>query len=130
MRTSFTSDKIRYVVEYDDKRQEFSFWVDVGRSDRAIYTPTAMERGFWDPLPERILGRTHAARYVLHVAAQVRRFIESVVARRRPHYFTYAASEADRMPLYCRFGERLARRYGYLMTVDGPAFRFTRQGAL
>ena len=85
-------------------------------------------RGFWDEVPETVWTATGSG-HVFQVKRHLEDFVEKALKHYRPYYFTFAANEGVKVPLYRRLAERLCRRHGYGLAVseDGSLFRFTRK---
>jgi hypothetical protein len=109
MKTSFTIDRVCYAVEFT-QRNEFLFFVDVANSEKVVYDMSSFERAFGDAPPETVWTTTGSG-HVFEIKRHVEDFIDRVVNRFNPFYFSYCSNEPVKLPLYRRFARRLCTRH-------------------
>ncbi len=124
MTNEFMIDGVCYVVSFTENH-ELNFYADVRKSERVVYDRVEFSGGFWDDPPLRIWTKTDTG-HVFAVKRKVLEFLEHALRRYSPYYFTFGAIEESRVPIYGKIAHRIGRKFGYDVTVDGGAFRFTR----
>jgi hypothetical protein len=122
MQEEFTVDGVFYVVRFTE-HNEFYFFADVRKSTKLVYSPTTLNNGFWDEPPERIWATTNTGN-VFKVKKVVFEFLDNVLRRYSPYFFTLRVIEAKRLSLYTNLARRIGQKYKYSVTWHAPSFRF------
>jgi hypothetical protein len=130
MKHEFEVDDIVYVVTYD--RNHFSLYVDGLKSKKKTYKIVYDDFfSFNDDGPlEKVFYMSGLVRTKnpMKVYVNVARFVKSVVGKKAPYYFTYAANEGNKNALYAKFAKRIADKYGYYLEAKGGDFKFFKIG--
>lgn len=117
-----------YTVCYKDNN-EFIFYADGSKSKR----PT---RGY-DPFEafgddEYYFGNNFdrvslSVKSVFRLKKFVMSFIEEIIEKKKPYYFTYANIGDEKSAIYERYAMRIAEKYGYDIVHAGSTFHFTKK---
>ena len=124
MKKEFDVDGVHYVAVFKDDH-ELVFYADALKSEKAVYQQNALERGFGDESPLMVFCDTRTG-HPFKVKQEVITFVEQVIRRYTPYYFTYNTFESDRVSLYSRVAKRLGAKFGYDVTYEEGTFRFAR----
>lgn len=128
----FKVDDIVYVVKYNDNN-EFSLYVDGLKSTKKTSNYVADEfASFDDDGPvEKVFYMSNLVKTKnpMKVYANVVSFVNSVVSKKKPYFFTYTANEKKKMHVYNALAEKFAVKYGYTLVVEGKQFMFYKNVA-
>ena len=127
MQREFEVDGIQYVIAFSEASHSILFYIDVLKSKRKVYEQTSLECGFGDEPPDTVwtISEHTRARNIFRILPEVRTFIDNVIARYKPYYFTYSANEPEKERVYRRFAHNIANRFGYQLHELKPgSFRF------
>jgi hypothetical protein len=131
LKHEFEVDDIAYVVKYEN--DEFSLYVDGLKSKKKTSKIVVDDfHGFDDGGPvEKVfyMSSLVKTKNPMKVFANVLSFVKSVVGKREPYYFTYAANENKKMSAYLSVAEKIAEKYGYYLEVEGKKFKFFKKSA-
>jgi len=127
MKHEFHVDGISYVVSYE--KNEFFLYVD-GLKSKKKTSASVIDDGFCDfeddgPV-ERVFYMSNLlkTKNPMKVYAEVMYFVKSVVGKKMPYYFTFSANEKKKKNLYGAVAERIAKKFGYSVFVEGNKFSF------
>lgn len=122
---NFNIDGIEYVLVYSDS--SIYFYIDPEKSPINMFVDrNSIGYLFGDDPPLRVFEKT-PTKQVFKITKQVKMFIDDVINKYKPFYFVYSANEPQKFPVYKRFAEYVADKYGYFMVVDKHVFRFYKK---
>jgi hypothetical protein len=122
----FEVDDIAYVVKFDNN--EFSLYVDGLKSKKKTSKNVSDEfYSFVDEGPvEKVfyMSSMIKTKNPMKVYANVISFVKSVIGKKMPYYFTYTANEKKKMNVYVGVAEKIAKKYGYTVYIEGKKISF------
>ena len=126
----FEVDGIAYVVKFD--KNIFSLYVDGLESKKKtskIVSDDFNDFGNDDGPVEKVFYMSNLVKTKnpMKVFVNVLSFVNSVVEKRKPHYFTYTANEKKKMELYEKVAGKIAKKHGYFLLVEGKKFKFYKK---
>jgi len=127
LKKEFEVDDIVYVVKFD--KNVFSLYVDGLKSKKQTSKIVYDEFDSFDsddgPVKEVFyMSNLVKTKNPMKVYANVVSFVNSVVGKRKPYYFTYTANEKKKMHVYTSVAEKIANKHGYNLVVEGKKFKF------
>jgi hypothetical protein len=125
----FKVDDIAYVVKFDNS--EFSLYVDCLKTKKKPYEDISDDLFSFvddDGPVERVfyMNSMIKTKNPMKVYANVMSFVKNVIDKKRPYYFTYTANEKKKMNVYAKVAEKIAKKYGYIVSIDGEKIRFLK----
>lgn len=125
----FEVDGIVYVVNFD--KNIFSLYVDGLKSKKQTSKIIYDEYDSFDddgPV-EKVFYMSNLVKTKtpMKVYANVVSFVNSIVSKRKPYYFTYTANEKKKMHVYAAVAEKIAKKYGYELLIEGKTFKFFKK---
>lgn len=130
VKKEFEFDDILYVVKFDENT--FSLYVDGLKSKKQTSKIVYDEFDSFDsddgPV-KQVFYRSNLvkAKNPMKVYVNAVKFVESIVGKRKPYYFTYTANEKKKVHLYNSVAEKIANKYGYNLVIEGKKFKFFRK---
>lgn len=122
MKKLFEVEDISYVVSYINNH--FELCIDVANSkNKMLYDKKSFGYEFGDDPPDFIYKQFDSPS-PFKVFSNVFSFIHNIIRKENPYFFRYNANEPQKMNLYRRVGERLAKKYGYIMFENKNEFMF------
>jgi hypothetical protein len=106
------------VAEYVNNH--FNFWIDNVKTEVKL----VKDDPFGDDPPKRIVTTLGNTDCVFRVKKEIEDFMAHVLAKENPYYFTFVASDLKRVRIYVKLAEKIGRKYGYFVHVDGLFFHF------
>lgn len=127
MKTVFEVDGYTYIMEFTDL-SEFVFYIDTEKSKSYRPQFSEFEKAFGEEPPKLIFTQTNIKNF-FRVKFHIMKFIDAVLKKHKPYYFTYSANEYIKKSLYARFALYIAKKYCYNINEDisGSKFVFRKQ---
>jgi hypothetical protein len=125
----FEVDDIAYVVKYENN--EFSLYVDGLKSKKKTSKIIFDDFHVFDDdgYTKKVFYTSNLVKTKnpMKVFANVVSFVKSVISKKSPYYFTYTANEKKKLNVYLGFAEKIAKKYGYHLVVEGKNFKFFKK---